>query len=156
MSTQTTLKERFIDYFDGREGYPSDMNPDEVNTPPEDTVVSDDDTVMYLRPGVEQWGIMEFPDYSPNEGWSMGYAEWDNETHSVYVFQTGSSWSTAKQLVIQADKLEAVADFLDRTPAEVADDVECHRTYPAKIDTDDSGTVVIAPVGNATEVELDD
>jgi len=156
MSTQTTLKEPFLEYFDGREGYPSDMDSNEVSTPPEDTVVSDDDTIMYLSPGVEQWGIMDFSEYAPNDGWRMGYAEYDNSTHAVYVFQTGSSWAAAKELVIQADKLEAVADFLDRTPADVADDIDCHRTYPAKVDTEDSGTVIIAPVANASEIEYDD
>ena len=155
MSTQTTLKERFIDHFDGHKGYPSDMDSDDVSTPPEDSAVSDDDTVMYCRPGVEQWGIMEFAEYSPNDGWSMGYAEMDDDMTAVYVFETGSSWAIAEELVIQADKLEAVADLLDRTPADVADDVQVHKTYPAKLDTDDGGCIIIAPVANP-DVELDD
>lgn len=154
MSTQTTLKEQFIEQFDGREGHPE--GDFEIDTDPDNCAVSDDDTIMYCRSTVEQWGIMDFAEYSPNNGWSMGYAEYDDETHTVYVFETGSSWAIAKQLVIKAEKLESVADLLDRTPSDVADDVQIHKTYPAKINIKDNETILIAPVVNAANVQLDD
>jgi len=144
--TKDNLKRRFIDTLDAHEGYPDDTN---VQASPSDYATTTDETVMYCKPHVNTWGIMDFADYSTNEGWSVNYAQIDDSTVSVYVFETGSSWAGARQIVIDADKLEAVADLLDRTPADVADSVQCHRTYPVAVDTADGGTIVIAPVANA-------
>jgi len=146
MNTQTDpLKAQFIDYFNAHEGYPE--GDFEIDADKQDCAVTDDDTIMFCRESVSSWGIMDF---------TMGYTEYDDERHSVYVFRTGSSWAAAKQLVINADKVEAVADLLDKTPAEVADSVQTYRTYPAKINTDCGGTILIAPVANASGIEYDD
>lgn len=145
MSTQTTLKEQFINQFDGYEGYPKGDY--EIDAHPEDCATSDDDTIMYCRDAVNQWGIMEFADYHDHEGWSMAYSEMDDSMEAVYVFDTGSSWAAFEQVVIKADKLEAVASLLDRTPSDIANSLTVQNTYPVKIDTD-PGCILIAPLAN--------
>jgi len=157
-TTTTTTEKRFTEQFDGSHDYPDDMDSGEITQSPEHFVVSNDDTVLYCRETLDQWGICEFEDYSPNEGWTVGYVEFDDETHTVYVFETGSSWAAAEQLLLKADKLEAVADVLNRTSADIANSVETYRTYPGKINTDDGGTILIAPVVNShkKDIQYDD
>ena len=150
---QLTSKERFTDVFDARVGYPEGDY--DIDADREKYLTSSDETVMWTAPDVESWGACHYPEFHDHQGWSMGYAEIDESTQAVYVFQTGSIWAVAKQLVIDADKLEAVADVLETTPADVANRIQCYRTYPALIETNDHATILIAPIANA-DVETDD
>jgi len=107
-----------------------------------DTLLSNDETTIFVSNDRDTFGVINFAEYTDNSGWSMGYTEIDDSTVSVYVF---SNPNHTGQIVINADKLETVAKILDLTPATVANRVQVYQWYPVVIPSE-HGRFVIAPI----------
>lgn len=145
MQTTTTITERFEDVFGttDTEGYVERHGFDNPETV---LGVSADETTVLLDPERRTFGAVHLPEYNEENSWTMGYAEWNDSTHAVYLFNR-EEWN--EPIIIDADLIEDVAEVLDTTPAEVADRAQTYRYYPIAIPSD-YGTFAIAPVASET------
>lgn len=117
-----------------------------------DLLVSSDQTIMTAPVDTPWLGAMKFDgEYHDHDGWETGHIALDGERKDVYVFDSTHSLN----VVVDADKIETVADYLGIDPSDVADKATVFRSFPISIQHD-SERVIICPVLNESDVTLDD
>jgi hypothetical protein len=140
--TAQSESEQFREQFNGNTDHDLTI-PDSHDA--EDCIQSADQTMMWVPDDCPWVGTMTISDYQKSDGWVETYT---TEATAVYVFDDGEN---GLQVMVNADKLDAVANFLGETPAEIANRVAVYRQYPILIPTD-HGRILIAPmVGMDTE-----